>query len=196
MYKRFPFFLFVLSLFIFMPVAGDFHVLADDSQEEELHEEEEEEEEDDDSCDDDEDDHRRDCNHQRYSVRAYDTLAFGRIVPPDHGIGIVRIDAQTGGKTLEGGVFDLGQQHGAAVFEITARPGAQFEIVVPTSIRMRPRKRGVEIRDISVWPTGILRINPTGRQEFRIGGGMYLPSGTKPGNFRARFSVFVNRIME
>lgn len=132
----------------------------------------------------------------QYSLQSYDDLAFGKVVFPSHGTGAVYINPRTGNKTLEGGTFDLGGHSSPAVFEISAEPGMQFEIVLPIKVRMHPKRNGVEIRDMGVWPTGVLRIDPTGSQEFRVGGRMVLPSGVKPGKYRSRFSVFINQIME
>ena len=136
------------------------------------------------------------CHGNHYTLQSYDDLAFGKIVFPSHGTGAVYIEPRTGEKTLEGGVFDLGGHSSPAVFKISGEPGMQFEIVLPRKVRMRPKRGGVKIKDMSVWPSGVLRIDPTGSQEFRVGGRMYLPSGVKPGNYKARFSVFVNQIME
>lgn len=131
-----------------------------------------------------------------YSLRSYDALAFGKIVFPSHGTGSVYIEPRTGDKTLEGGTFDLGGHSSPAVFEIIGEPGMQFEVVLPNNVVMRPKSGRVEIRDMSVWPNGVLLIDPTGSQEFKVGGRMFLPSGVKPGKYSARFSVFVNQIMQ
>ncbi len=131
-----------------------------------------------------------------YTLQSYDDLAFGKIAFPLYGTGYVYIEPCTGNKTLEGGVFDLGGISGSAVFEIHGEPGMQFEIVLPTIVEMIPKSIGVEIRDMSVWPTGVLLIGPTESQEFRVGGRLFLPSGMRTGKYKARFSVVVNLIME
>ena len=136
------------------------------------------------------------CHGNQYTLQSYDDLAFGKIVFPSHGTGAVVIDPRTGDKTLEGGAFDLGGHSSPAVFEIRGEPGMRFEIVLPNKVRMRPKRGGVKIKNMKVWPENTLRIDPTGTQEFKVGGQMLIPSGAKPGKYRARFSVFINQIVE
>lgn len=150
---------------------------------------------------------RHDCNgwngnctdlrsYNCYKVHAYDVLEFGKVVFSKRSNGSVYIDPRTEEKTPEGGAFDLGGHSSPATFEIQACPGIQFEVRLPNTVKMHPKRGGIEIRDMSVWPTGVLHIDPTGKQEFKVGGRMILPSGAKPGNYRAKFPVYINQNIE
>ena len=140
---------------------------------------------------------RKRCKKCRpYSLHKRESLRFGKIVPSENSMGIVTIDPRTGDKIITGGVFDLGKDSGAAVFEIRARPGSQFNVTSLSEIRMRPKNRGVSIQDIKIWPEGVLNVGLSERMEFNVGGSLHLPQRAKAGKYKARIPVFINRVME
>ena len=131
-----------------------------------------------------------------YLLRKHESLRFGKIVPSEHGVGSVIIDPRTGNKTLTGDIFDLGGDFSAAVFEIRARQGSQFNVTFPSEVNMRPKDHGTSLRNLTIWPEGVLNVGLTGRVEFNIGGSLYLSSNTEPGKYKAHIPVFVERIVE
>lgn len=137
--------------------------------------------------------HRRD---QSYLLRSIEPLQFGKLVPSDRETGIVTIDARTGNKTIEGGVFDLGEEHSAAVFRIRAKVNSKFDIQTPSESQMKPKSGGVSIQDIKIWPEETLTVGLSGQAEFNIGGSLYLPPRAKAGQYRTRIHVYVTEIEE
>lgn len=140
------------------------------------------------------------------SVRQVEALEFGVIAASRAGGGTVTVDPQSGGSSYSGNLGAACPRNAncfarPAVFDVFGEGGRLYRIDTPASaVAVREQGTGdsLPVREITVWarsgsgpaPRGLL--DDRGRDSFRVGGTLSVPSGTEPGIYRADIAVVVS----
>jgi len=128
----------------------------------------------------------------RVAVERLSDLDFGRLAKLGVRSGSVTIEAQSGNRTVEGGLEFLSGQAHRARFEITGQPGARLRIQLPSNLRIySSRQQGTSIRvhklRYEIDNNGI--IDSDGKTTVWVGGTLVVAKTTPPGDYRGFFRI-------
>ena len=125
------------------------------------------------------------------SIEITTKLDFSRAALSGAGGGAIDVDPQSGGRSVDGGLVDLGGSALAGTAVVRGEPGRTVRIDMPASARMTSSNGGViEITGLRTSIGGYPRLDSTGRLEFSFGGRL-LVNGNASGTFRARIPITV-----
>jgi hypothetical protein len=123
------------------------------------------------------------------SIEVDAVLDFSRVAQSARGGGSVAVDAQSGARTVSGGLVDLGGMALKGSVRVTGEPGRHIRVSMPSTIRLSAPDGGIadviDLRaDLSSDPT----IGPDGTLSFSFGGRLVVTGGAA-GDFRGRIPI-------
>jgi Domain of unknown function (DUF4402) len=115
-------------------------------------------------------------------------LNFSRATVTKQG-GKIRVDPQTGGRAVDGGVVDLGGMALAGNAVVNGSPGKMVRIEIPSTVRMSNARGGaLIIRNLRTNLSAAPRLDSVGNLEFAFGGDLEI-SGDAYGDYRGRIPI-------
>lgn len=119
----------------------------------------------------------------RLEVRERRALEFGYVASDIHFSGSVTIDADTGTRTIGGGLADFGGSYGRAEFLLRGRPGATVVVSFPSRVTATARRgsASMTVRDIKAHPGNPIVLDRRGEATVYLGGTLDIPAG-QPGD--------------
>lgn len=123
-------------------------------------------------------------------------LAFGRVVKPASGSGVLTISS-AGARSVTGDVVPLNSTFNAASYTVTGEGGQMLNITVPSSFTMTTPNSGTPItvttNKSAVGLTGLTgSLNSTGSYTFNVGGSFNISNTTPTGAYSGSFNVTVD----
>jgi hypothetical protein len=116
-------------------------------------------------------------------------LDFSRAAIADKNGGNIRVDAQSGSRSVDGGLVDLGSFGLAGTAVVRGEPGRGVRIDMPASIRMTSSTGGqIDITDLRTNLAAAPRLDSFGQLSFAFGGKVQV-HGTVSGTFRGRIPI-------
>ncbi len=129
------------------------------------------------------------ATHVPLRVEIRSQLDFSRAATAGNGGGQISIDPQSGARSVDGDVVDLGGSALAGSAIVTGQPGRHVRIDMPLSIRMTGSTGGsIEISNLRTNLGPNPKLDPFGRLEFSFGGDLRI-SGSVAGTFRGRIPI-------
>jgi hypothetical protein len=128
----------------------------------------------------------------RVGVERLSDLDFGRLAKLGVQSGSVTIEANSGNRTIEGGLEPLSGQAHRARFEISGQPGARLRIQLPSKVRIySSRQQGASVRVLKlryeIDNNGIIASD--GKTTVWVGGTLVVAKSTPPGDYRGIFRI-------
>jgi hypothetical protein len=129
---------------------------------------------------------------QPLEIEIFSDLVFSRMALTGNGQASAEIDAQTGRKSTQGGLIDLGGESVQGRGKITGTPGRAVRLTLPSSVTMTSATGGTAqladfVTDLPAYPV----LGADGTLEFSFGGRLRI-SGTVGGNLRGRVPITVD----
>jgi hypothetical protein len=119
-------------------------------------------------------------------------LEFSRLALQNPDGGSAAIDPQTGRKTTDGGMADLGGYALEGRARVTGEPYRQIRVMLPASVTMRsPSGARVAVEDLQTDLPILAMLDASGTLEFSFGGRLISP-GDGTGVFRGRIPISVD----
>ncbi len=116
-------------------------------------------------------------------------LDFSRAAAAGSGGGQISIDPNSGMRSFDGDIVDLGGSALAGSAVVTGEPGRAVRIEMPLSVRLSGSAGGtIEISNLRTNLRPGARLDPFGRLEFSFGGDLRI-SGSVAGTFRGRIPI-------
>ena len=129
---------------------------------------------------------------QPITLTAGTGLAFGTLVRPSTGSGIVTIDQTSGGRTVTGGVVALASTTSRATYTVGGEGGQTFSIAVPASFNLTgPSTIPVTLTPTATTGTLSNAIGASGTAAFGVGGNFTIAAATTTGVYSGTFNVTV-----
>ncbi len=120
-------------------------------------------------------------------------LAFGTLANSFTQSGTVAVNANTGAKTVTGGVADLGGAHARADFLIQGDSNTAFILTLPPSVTLNavsgPESMTLDTFVSNPASTGVLPGN--GQTDVLVGAALHLATGQSPDNYSGTFDVII-----
>jgi Domain of unknown function (DUF4402) len=116
-------------------------------------------------------------------------LDFSRAAVADKNGGNIRVDAQSGSRSVDGGLIDLGGFGLAGTAVVRGEPGRGVRIDMPPSIKMTSSTGGqIDITDLRTNLSAAPRLDSYGQLNFTFGGNVQV-HGNVSGTFRGRIPI-------
>ena len=123
------------------------------------------------------------------SVDITTQLDFSRAAMTGKNGGIIRVDANSGIRRVDGGLVDLGGFGLAGMAVVRGEPGRSVRIDMPPTIRMTSSSGGsMEIADLRTNLSAAPRLDSFGQLTFSFGGNVAV-NGNISGTFRGRIPI-------
>lgn len=125
-------------------------------------------------------------------IEIFSDLVFSRLALTGGGQASAEIDAQSGRKTTQGGLINLGGESVQGRGRIVGTPGRPVRLTLPSGVTMTSATGGTAeltdfATDLPAWPV----LDASGTLEFSFGGKLKI-SGTLGGNLRGRIPITVD----
>jgi Domain of unknown function (DUF4402) len=125
------------------------------------------------------------------SIEITTKLDFSRAALSGSGGGEIVVDPQSGSRSVDGGMIDLGGSALAGAAVVKGEPGRPVRIDMPANAKMTSSTGGVvEVIGLRTSLSGNPRLDQAGRLEFSFGGRLIV-RGNASGTFRARIPITV-----
>lgn len=126
------------------------------------------------------------------TIEIWTDLSFARLALTSRSGGSARVDAQTGGKSTQGDMIDLGGAPINGRGLITGAPLRAVRIDLPARVPMTtPDGATAELIDFSTNLPPQPRLDANGQLEFTFGARLVVKSG-RGGNYRGRIPISVD----
>lgn len=116
-------------------------------------------------------------------------IDFGSAAGDGSLTGTVVLDANTGAKTVTGGVIDFGGQDGLAQFKITGDKNADVFVVLPTSATITIGGTNMTINNFTMNATNPINLGNKGSVTLDIGATLQVGAGQAAGSYTGTFTV-------
>ena len=129
---------------------------------------------------------------QPITLTAGTGLAFGTLVRPSTGSGVVTIDQTSGARTFTGGVVGLASTVSRATYTVGGEGGQTFSIAVPATFSLTgPSTIAVTLTPTATTGTLSNAIGTAGTAAFGVGGNFTIAAATATGVYSGTFNVTV-----
>jgi len=129
---------------------------------------------------------------QPITLMAGTGLAFGTLVRPSTGSGVVTIDQTSGARTVTGGVVALASTTSRATYTVGGEGGQTFSIAVPATFSLTgPGTIAVTLTPTAATGTLSNALGVAGAASFGVGGNFTIAAATATGVYSGSYNVTV-----